>query len=117
MKSKILSAILLAMLLCSSAFAALPSVTMLSTKTCPACAQMARVLNQLDKDYGGKISTSHIYLEDEPELAEEYQVRYVPMLIFRDAEGNEIAREIGYMPKAEVLKTFSEKGIKIEGGE
>ena len=38
------------------------------------------------------------------------------MLIFRDAEGNEIAREIGYMPKAEVLKTFSGKGINIEGG-
>lgn len=78
---------------------------------------MAKVLDQINKDYGGKISTSHIYLEDEPELAEEYHVRYVPMLIFRDSEGNEIAREIGYMPKAEVLKTFSGKGIKIEGGE
>ena len=117
MKSKILSAILLVMVVCSSAYASLPSVTMLSTKTCPACAQMAKVLNQIDKEYGGKIETSHIYLEDEPELAEEYQVRYVPMLIFRDSEGNEIAREIGYMPKAEVLKTFSGKGIKIEGGE
>ena len=117
MKAKILSAILLVAVMCSAAYASLPSVTMLSTKTCPACAQMAKVLTQLNKDYGGKIKTSHIYLEDQPELAKEYQVRYVPMLIFRDSEGSEIAREIGYMPKGEVLKLFANKGIKIDGGE
>ncbi len=115
MKAKILSAMIFVTVLCSSAYAALPSVMMLSTKTCPACAMMAKVLEDIDSNYGGKVSTSHIYLEDSPELADEYQVRYVPMLIFKDADGNEIAREIGYRPKAEVLKVFADKGIKIKG--
>lgn len=115
MKSKIFSAFLLAMLLCSAAFADVPSVMMLSTKTCPACAMMSKVLEQISSEYGGKIGTSHIYLEDEPELAEQYQVRYVPVLIFKDSDGKEVAREIGYRAKADVLKIFSDNGVKIEG--
>ena len=78
---------------------------------------IAKVLAQIEKEYGGKVSASHIYLEDSPELAEEYRVRYVPMLIFKDADGKEIAREIGYMPKDNVLKVFADNGINIEGAE
>lgn len=117
MKTKFFSAILLVVMLCSSAYASLPSVTMLSTKTCPACTQMAKVLRQIDKDYGGRIETRHIYLEDEPELAERYRVRYVPMLIFKDAKGREVAREVGYRSKGEVLKIFANKGVTIKGAE
>ena len=101
------------MLLCSSAFAAVPSVTMLSTKSCPACTQMAKVLEQIDSEYKGRIATSHIYLEDKPELAEKYNVRYVPMLIFKDADGKERAREVGYRSVEQVLAVFENNGVKI----
>ena len=113
MKSKIFSAVVLVMLLCSSAFAAVPSVTMLSTKSCPACTQMAKVLEQIDSEYKGRIATSHIYLEDKPELAEKYNVRYVPMLIFKDADGKERAREVGYRSVEQVLAVFENNGVKI----
>ena len=113
MKAKILSAILLVIVMCSTACAALPSVTMLSTKTCPACKQMAKVLDEINEQYKGKISTEHVYLEDKPELAEEYNVRYVPMLIFRDANGKERAREVGYRSLDEVLHIFENAGVKI----
>ena len=114
MKAKILSAFLLVMMACSVAGAAsLPSVTMLSTKTCPACEQMAKVLNDIKAKYGGKISTAHIYLEDNPEIARKYNVRYVPMLIFRDASGKERAREVGYKSLDEVISTFRKVGITI----
>ncbi|MBQ3455959.1 MAG: thioredoxin family protein [Synergistaceae bacterium] len=114
MKAKILSALLLVMVLCSVAGAAsLPSVTMLSTKTCPACEQMAKVLNDIKAKYGGKVSTYHYYLEDKPELAKQYNVRYVPMLIFRDASGRERAREVGYKSIDEVISTFRKAGITI----
>ncbi|MBR1438548.1 MAG: thioredoxin family protein [Synergistaceae bacterium] len=114
MKSKLLSALVLVMMFCSVVSAAsVPSVTMLSTKTCPACQQMAKVLTEINAKYNGKINTSHIYLEDQPELAKQYNVRYVPMLIFKDASGNEKAREVGYRSLDEVLKVFQKAGIKI----
>lgn len=114
MKAKLLSALILVIMICSTAGAAsLPSVTMLSTKTCPACEQMANVLKDINAKYKGRITTSHIYLEDKPELAQKYNVRYVPMLIFKDASGNEKAREVGYKSLDEVLKIFQNAGVKI----
>ena len=52
MKSKLLSALVLVMMFCSVVSAAsVPSVTMLSTKTCPACQQMAKVLTEINAKY------------------------------------------------------------------
>ena len=110
---KILSALLLVTVLCSSASAALPSVTMLSTQTCPACAQMEKVMKEISAQYSGKISTEHIYLEDKPELAKEYNVRYVPTLLFKDSSGKIVAQEIGYRDIDAVLAVFRKAGITI----
>lgn len=110
---KIIFAFVLVLMLCSSALAALPSITMLSTKTCPACKQMSNVLNELKSKYGSSVSATHIYLEDNPDVAKQYNVRYVPMLIFKNANGKEIAREVGYKSLEEVLSVFRNAGVKI----
>lgn len=110
---KILSALLLVLVLSSAACADVPSVTMLSTKSCPACAQMSKVLNELNANYRGRLTTAHIYLENNPDIAKKYNIRYVPTLIFRDASGKEIAQEVGYRSMNEVLKVFASKGIKF----
>ena len=110
---KFMSALLLVIMMCSVASAAVPSVMMLSTKTCPACEQMAKVINELDTNYKGRLSTSRVYLEHNPEIAKKYNVRYVPMLIFRDASGEIISKEIGYRSVNEVLTIFENAGIKI----
>ena len=107
---KLLIALVLVMVLASGAFAYLPSVTMLSTTTCPACAQMEKVLKQVDAK---KITTSHIFLEENPDIAKKYNVRYVPTLIFRDSAGNEIAQKVGYMSLNDLLNVFKAAGVKI----
>ena len=111
---KILSALALVLMMSVSAAAeSLPSVTMLSTKTCPACEQMARVMKQIDAQYSGKISTAHIYLEDNPEIAKKYNVRYVPTLLFRNASGKIVAQEVGYKSLDGVLAVFRKARIDI----
>lgn len=110
---KILSALVLVIVLCSAASAALPSVTMLSTKTCPACAQMETVMKEIASQYAGKISTEHVYLEDHPDVAKKYNVRYVPTLLFRDSSGKIVAQEIGYKSLDAVLAVFKRAGVNI----
>ena len=111
---KALSVLVLVLTLsvCASA-ADLPSVTMLSTKTCPACEQMAKVMKEIDAQYSGKITTAHIYLEDNPDIAQKYKVRYVPTLLFRDASGKVVAQEVGYKSLSEVLAVFRKAGVNI----
>ncbi|MCR5347534.1 MAG: thioredoxin family protein, partial [Fretibacterium sp.] len=64
--------------------------------------------------YKGKVATEHIYLEDHPEVARQYSVRYVPTLIFSDAKGNEFAQEVGYKSLEEVLAIFARGGVKLK---
>ena len=91
-----------------------PVLMMLSTKTCPACKQMAKVLKQLNKDYPA-IKTQHIYFEDgkHDDLFAKYDVEYVPTLIFKDENGKFIARKVGYMSEKQVIKIFKEAGVQI----
>ena len=111
---KIFSALALMLVMSACAFAEdLPSVTMLSTTTCPACAQMAKVLKEIDAKYSDKISTAHIYLENNPDIARKYKVRYVPTLLFRDSSGKIIAQEVGYKSLDGVLAVFRKAGIDI----
>ena len=110
---KLLAALILVAVLSSCASAALPSVTMLSTKTCPACAQMEKVMKEINAKYYGKISTQHIYLEDNPDVARKYNVRYVPTLLFRDSAGKIVAQEIGYKDLNSVLAIFRKAGVNI----
>ena len=111
---KVLLGLLLIVVMSSCSFGAdLPSLTMLSTKTCPACEQMSQVINQLKTNYSGKISASKVYLEDNPDIAKQYNVRYVPTLLFKDANGKMIATEIGYKSLEQVLAVFRKAGINI----
>ena len=110
---KIVSAFVLVVVMSSCAFAALPSVTMLSTKTCPACEQMEKVMKEINSQYSGKISTAHIYLEDNPDIAKKYNVRYVPTLLFRDASGKIVAQEIGYKNLDAVLAVFKKAKVNF----
>lgn len=112
MKAKIVSAILIVIVMCSSACAALPSVTILMKKNSPECEKMLPVLKQIDSQYGVRISTSYVYLEDNLKLAEQYNIRLVPTLIFRDASGKERAREAGYRTLEQILAVFDNAGIK-----
>jgi thioredoxin-like negative regulator of GroEL len=93
--------------------AELPSLKVLSTPSCPACAQMYRVLDEIDSQYGGKLTTEKINLYEHRDIAQQYNVRYVPHLLFVDASGDVVKEKVGYVSLEEVLKTFQEVGINV----
>jgi thioredoxin 1 len=92
----------------------LPSLKMLSTPTCAVCTRMARTLDDLNESYAGKIVAEKVNLFEHPDIAKEYNVRYVPTLLFADESGSVFKQNVGYMPVEKVLETFKEAGIVIE---
>ena len=93
---------------------ALPSLKMLSTPTCAVCARMTRTLDELNESYAGKVVAEKVNLFEHPDIAKEYNVRYVPTLLFIDGSGSVFKQEVGYMPVEKVLEIFKEAGIAIE---
>ena len=116
MKMFVLSLVLVALAL-SPAFAGekkLPTLKSLSTPTCPACVQMSKVLDEINDKYAGKLAAEKVNVEEHPEMAREYKVRYVPTLLFLDAEGKVVQQEVGYRSLDEVLEIFKKAGVAIE---
>jgi thioredoxin 1 len=79
---------------------------------CTPCRMVAPVIEELAKDYQGKIVFGKLNVDENPALAMEYQIKSIPtMLIFKDSEL--VDRKIGALPRKmlepELTKHLDEK--------
>jgi thioredoxin 1 len=73
---------------------------------CGPCKMMDPIVQQLVKDWEGKVKVAKLDVDDDPNLAMEYNVMGVPTLIlFKD--GKPVERVTGYQPKDRLQKKFT----------
>lgn len=92
----------------------LPKLLDLGAKKCIPCKMMAPLLEELAKDYKGKMDVEFIDVWENPDAAEKYGIKSIPTQIFYDADGKEFFRHVGFYPKEDILAKFKEKGISFE---
>lgn len=64
---------------------------------CGPCKMLAPLIEQLDKDYDGKIKVAKVNVDDETELASGFGITSIPaVIIFKDGEKR--AFEVGFKP-------------------
>ncbi|GHT00668.1 hypothetical protein AGMMS50276_27040 [Synergistales bacterium] len=91
----------------------LPTLKMLSTPTCQACTQMSRVLDDIKEQYAGSINAEKINVQEDRETARQYNVMYVPTLLFVGRDGEVLKQDVGYKSLEEVIETFKAAGVVI----
>lgn len=70
---------------------------------CPPCAMVAPVLEEIARDYDGKLSIGKINVDNEIKTANEFVIQNIPtMIIFN--QGKEVERIIGALPKDQIVK-------------
>ena len=66
---------------------------------CGPCKTVGPILDELAKDYAGKLTVAKIDIDENPMTPNEYAVRGIPtMLLFRD--GKLLDQKVGAMPKS-----------------
>ena len=76
---------------------------------CGPCRMLAPVIEEIAKDYDGKIKVCKVNVDEEGELAGMFRVASIPTLVL--IKNHEIAAQtVGYMPKADVV-SFIESAI------
>ncbi|MBD0274126.1 MAG: thioredoxin TrxA [Acetobacteraceae bacterium] len=66
---------------------------------CGPCKAVGPILDELAKDYAGKLTVAKVNIDDNPVTPNEYAVRGIPtMLLFRD--GKLLDAKVGAMPKS-----------------
>ena len=79
---------------------------------CAPCRALAPVLDEVSRDYAGKVDIYKVNTETEPELAALFGVRGIPAVLFIPKSG-EPAMSSGFMPKESFAKAISDLfGIK-----
>jgi len=91
----------------------LPRLLDLGATTCVPCKMMAKVLDELRKDYKGKLQVDFIDVKKDAAAVAKYNIKLIPLQIFYDAKGKELYRHEGYYPKADIVKKFKELGIDL----
>ena len=90
----------------------LPRVVDLGATKCKACIELAPILEQLKKEYAGRVTVDFIDVWKDPKAGDPYKIRVIPTQVFFDADGKEVWRHEGFMPKTDFVAKFNELGVK-----
>ena len=72
---------------------------------CGPCKMLSPVIEKLAEEFDGKIKVGKVNVDEETELAINYNVEVIPTLIlFKD--GKEVKRTAGYFEKDEIIANF-----------
>lgn len=90
---------------------AVPRFLELGSVGCRPCEMMTPILEQLRKEYAGRLSVEFYDVRVDPTPARQYGIRVIPTQIFLDAQGKEIFRHEGFFPKEDLLPILAQMGV------
>ncbi|MHC4284383.1 MAG: thioredoxin family protein [Planctomycetota bacterium] len=93
---------------------AIPRLVDVGAKTCIPCKLMAPILEELKKEYTGRLQVDFLDLSINTDYAGQYKVRVIPTQIFYDASGKELFRHEGFYSKEDILAKWKELGVELK---
>ena len=95
--------------------AALPKLVDLGAETCIPCKMMAPILDELKREYAGRMIVEFIDVWKNPDAAKPYNIDIIPTQIFFDDAGKELFRHQGFYSKEDILSKWKELGVDFGG--
>jgi thioredoxin 1 len=74
----------------------------LGAKSCIPCKLMAPILEELEKEYKGRVTVIFIDVWENRDKAKEFKVVTIPTQIFYNKQGQEVYRHIGFFDKESI---------------
>ena len=94
----------------------LPRLVDLGAGKCIPCKKMAPILEELKKEYAGRLEVEFIDVWKNPDAGKKYGIKLIPTQIFYDASGKELFRNQGFLGKDDILAKWKELGVRLNDG-
>ena len=91
-----------------------PRLVDVGADACVPCKLMAPILDELRREYAGRMDVVFVDVWKNPGAGRPYGVYAIPTQIFYDASGRELARHQGFISKADILETWRTLGFEFE---
>lgn len=82
----------------------LPTMVDFGSEGCRPCDMMTPILEELRKEYAGKVNVLFVHVNKEQVLAARFGIQSIPVQVFFDKTGREVFRHVGFFPKDEIIK-------------
>jgi len=89
-----------------------PTLAEFGWRECIPCKEMRPILEELDREYKGKVNIVIIEIPFHEDLAEQYGIRVMPVQILFDDTGREVTRHAGFLPKNQIVAAFEAMGVR-----
>lgn len=99
----------------AAAQSALPRLVDLGATKCIPCKKMAPILEELKKEFAGRLQVDFIDVWENPKAGDEYHIKLIPTQIFFDASGKERFRHQGFFSREDILDKWKELGVDLTG--
>lgn len=94
--------------------AAVPRLVDLGAGKCIPCKKMAPILEELKKEYAGRMEVEFIDVWKNPDAGKAYGIEMIPTQIFYDASGTELFRHTGFFGREDILGKWKELGVELK---
>src|SRR4030042_3376922 len=88
-----------------------PTLAEFGWRECIPCKEMKPILEELDKEYKGKLNVVIVEIPFNEDLAEKYGIKVMPVQIFFDSKGDEVTRHAGFLPKEQIIPQLERMGL------
>ena len=85
-----------------------PALYEFGAKYCIPCKEMKEVMAALKTSHGDQVEFRMVYVDEERPMFEQYKIVAIPTQVFLNAQGKEVDRHLGALPKEEVLQKLRE---------
>jgi thioredoxin 1 len=93
----------------------LPKLVDLGADKCIPCKLMAPILQELKKEYAGRMDVEFIDVWKNEGAGKKYGIKLIPTQIFYAANGKELFRHEGFFGKEDILGKWKELGVDLNG--
>ncbi len=90
-----------------------PLIVDFGSNTCMPCKMIKPVLEDIAKEYAGKVNVLILDVHEHKDLAQRYSIMSIPTQFFFDKDGNNLGQHIGFLPK-EAFEEIIKENFKIE---
>ena len=85
----------------ATAASGLPQVIDFNATWCGPCRMFAPTFEKMEKKYEGKITFLSVDVDENPDMAAQYEVQSIPTVVYIDAEGKTVDVTVGLLSEEE----------------
>ena len=79
-----------------------PSLLKFGADFCQPCKVLSKALGKIEPQYPN-VNFIHVDVEESPELAQEFQIANIPVMIFINGDGEIVNRKVGLLPEKAII--------------